>query len=58
MITSFDEFMDTILDLVSATEPDRDLAISVAATIGSLYERGHNELAEQVLLTYKPESEN
>ena len=50
------QYLDMVLDLVSATEPDYDVAISVAATIGSLTQRGHDDLAMQVLLTYKPEA--
>lgn len=57
-IESFEQFMDTILDLVSATESDSELALSAATTIGLLYERGHSDLAEKVLLTFKPESSN
>jgi hypothetical protein len=57
-IATYNQFLDTILELVSATEPDREIAISAAATIGSLYERGYDNLAEQVLLTYKPERTN
>lgn len=54
-ITTFEEFLDTTLEMVSMTEPDMDVAISVAATIGSLVQRGHKDLAMEVLLTYKPE---
>lgn len=53
-ITTFDEFLDTTLSMVSMTEPDMDVAISVAATIGSLVQRGYKDLAMDVLLTYKP----
>lgn len=54
-ITTFDEFLDTTLRMVSMTEPDGEVAISVAATIGSLVQRGYKDLAMDVLLTYKPE---
>jgi hypothetical protein len=57
-IETFDQFMDTILDLVSATETNPELALSAATTIGLLYERGYSDLAEKVLLTFKPESSN
>lgn len=57
-IATYEQFLDTVLELVSATETDRELAISAAATIASLYGRGYDELAEQVLLTYKPEESN
>lgn len=57
-ITTFEQFLDITLEMVSMTEPDRDVAISVAATIGSLVQRGHKDLAMAVLHTYKPEGEN
>lgn len=57
-ITTMDEFLDTTLRMVSMTEPDDELAISVAATIGSLVERGHGDLAMAVLHTYKPQETN
>lgn len=57
-IESFEQFMDTILDLVLATENNSELALSAATTIGLLYERGHYELAEQVLLTFAPKESN
>ena len=56
-INNFDDFMDTILALVASTEKDTELAISVAATIGALYQRGYGELASKVLETYKPGAE-
>jgi hypothetical protein len=57
-IANYEQFMDMILELVSATEPDEEIALSAAVTIGSLYNRGFNKLAEEVLLTYKPQGEN
>lgn len=56
-VENFNDFMNTIHALVASTEKNTDLAISAAATIGSLYERGHGELAAQVLETYKPGAE-
>lgn len=57
-ITTFDEFLDTTLRMVSMTETDTDLAISATATIASLVQRGYKDLAMAVLHTYKPEGEN
>ena len=37
---TLEQYLDMVLDLVSATEFDYDMAISVAATIGSLTQRG------------------
>jgi hypothetical protein len=54
-IDTFEQYLDVVLDLVLATEPDHNVAVSVAAAIGSLTQRGHGELAMQVLETYKPE---
>lgn len=57
-ITTLEQFLDTTLEVVAMTEPDMDVAISVAATIGSLVQRGHKDLAMAVLHTYKPEGAN
>lgn len=54
-IQNFDDFLDVTLSMVSMTEPDREVAVSVAATIGALVARGHKDLAMAVLATYKPE---
>ena len=53
-IITFEEFMDLTLRMVRMTETDDELAICAAATIGSLHQRGHNDLALQVLATYEP----
>lgn len=53
-IKNFEEFLDVTLKMVKMTEPDHDVAVSVAATIGSLHLRGYNDLALQVLATYEP----
>lgn len=53
-INTFEEFMDLTLRMVRMTETDDELAICAAATIGSLHQRGHNDLALQVLATYEP----
>ena len=53
-IATEEQALDTILELVSATEGDREVAISATATIYSLMERGFRELAFAVLETYRP----
>lgn len=52
-----EEMLNHVLRMVSKTEKNADLALSVTATIGSLIIRGHKELALQVISTYKPETE-
>lgn len=56
-INTTEEMLDHVLMMVSETEPDREVAISVAATIGSLMLRGYGDLALQIIDTYKPETE-
>jgi hypothetical protein len=54
-IQTFEEAMDTILRMVKATEHDDEMAIAAAATIGRLIKIGRNDLALDLLATYKPE---
>lgn len=49
--------LDTILKLVSATEPDFEAALAATQTIWRLQERGHVDLSLEVLLTYKPKED-
>ena len=52
-----EEMLNHVLKMVSETETNADLALSVTATIGSLIIRGYGDLALQVINTYKPETE-
>jgi len=56
-INTDEEMLNHVLTMVSKTETNADLALSVTATIGSLIIRGHGDLALQVINTYKPETE-
>ena len=53
-IKTYDDFMDTILELVSATEANEEFALMAAVTIGALKDKGHDKLAFEVLETYRP----
>lgn len=53
-IETFEEAMEVITRMVSATEQDDEMAIAATATIGSLIDRGYADLALKVLQTYKP----
>jgi len=48
------EMLNHVLKMVSMTEKDYDVAVGVAATIGSLMLRGYKDLALDVLATYEP----
>ena len=52
------EMLNHLLKMVSMTEKDHDVAVSVAATIGSLMLRGYKDLALDVLATYEPKEAN
>ena len=52
-----EEMLNHVLRMVSKTEKNADLALSVTATIGSLIVRGYKDLALKVISTYKPETE-
>ena len=52
------EMLNHVLKMVSMTEKDYDVAVGVAATIGSLMLRGYKNLALDVLATYEPKEEN
>lgn len=49
-----EQALDTILDLVRATEDDFELALAAAVTIWRLHERGYMDLSLAVLETYRP----
>ncbi len=53
-ITTPEQALDTILDLVKYTEENQELAIGATATIYRLMERGYDDLALAVLETYRP----
>ena len=50
--------LDMIMKLVSATEPDFELALAATQTIWRLQERGHVELSLEVLKTYATTGDN
>lgn len=54
MIETETEFLDTMLDLVKATETDHEYAVSAVVTITRLIERGYDGLAFEVLETFRP----
>lgn len=54
MIKSETEFLDTMLELVKATEDNHDYAVSAVTTIARLIERGYDGLAFEVLETFRP----
>ena len=54
MIKSETEFLDTMLDLVKATETNHEYAVSAVTTIARLIERGYDGLAFEVLETFRP----
>jgi hypothetical protein len=53
-----EQALDTILELVQATEDDFEMALSATLTIWRLFERGYSDLSFAVLETYRPEREN
>lgn len=57
-ITNDEQALDTIMKLVSATEPDFEMALAATTTIWRLQERGYVDLSLEVLLTYKPKEDN
>ena len=57
MITTTEQALDTILELVQYQETDFELALAATATIYRLMENGHGDLALKVLETYGPERE-
>lgn len=54
MINSYEEFLDTTLELVKATEDNHEFALSAVTTIARLIERGYDGLAFEVLETFRP----
>lgn len=54
MIKNETEFLDTMLDLVKATETDHEYAVSAVVTMARLIERGYDGLAFEVLETFRP----
>jgi hypothetical protein len=54
VIKSDTEFLDTMLELVKATETDHEYAVSAVTTIARLIERGYDGLAFEVLETFRP----
>jgi len=58
VIENDEQALDLILRLVSATEPNFELALGATTTIWRLHEKGYKDLALDVLATYKPEGEN
>jgi len=57
MITTSEQALDTILELVQYRETNFELALAAATTIYRLMENGYGELALKVLETYGPERE-
>ena len=55
MITTPEQALDTILELVQYQETDFELALAATTTIYRLMENGHGDLALKVLETYGPE---
>jgi hypothetical protein len=49
-----EQALDTILELVRATEDDFEMALSATVTIWRLFERGYSDLSFAVLETYRP----
>lgn len=54
MIKSETEFLDTMLEMVKATEKDEDAAIAAVITMARLIDRGYDGLAFEVLETFRP----
>lgn len=54
MINSYEEFLDTTLELVKATEDNHEYALSAVTTIARLIDRGYDALAFEVLETFRP----
>ncbi len=52
-----EQALDTILELVQATEDDFEMALSATLTIWRLFERGYSDLSFAVLETYRPEGD-
>lgn len=54
VIKSETEFLDTMLELVKATETDHEYAVATVVTLARLIERGYDGLAFEVLETFRP----
>lgn len=54
MIKSETEFLDTMLEMVKATEMNHEYAVSAVVTMARLIERGYDGLAFEVLETFRP----
>lgn len=54
MITTPEQALDTILELVQYSETDFENALAATITIYKLMEKGYGDLALEVLRTYGP----
>lgn len=53
-IKTFEEAVNLIAKMISATEADEERIISATMTIANLIERGYPNVALEVLATYEP----